>query len=205
MENDKYRGGTFFADAERIGWRQVRRARRHLEFIYMPTYNKHAYYFQKSFEMKTFQIPERDIGFLLVDVARLMRRDFDRRISSTRLTQAQWRAIGHLAREEGVRQTVLAERLEVKPITLGRLIDRMEATGWVSRRADPTDRRAVLLYLTPKVQPILAEIQARAAEAHEVLFQGMPPAERQMLAKTLERMKNNLLAAEADGLDHDKE
>jgi len=156
--------------------------------------------------MNTSSVPERGIGFLLVDVARMMRRDFDRRIRSTRLTQAQWRAIGHLAREEGVRQTVLADRLEVKPITLGRLIDRMEATGWVRRRADPTDRRAVLLFLTPKVQPILAEIQARAAEAREALFEGVPPTDRQVFAKTLERMKQNLLAAEAaDGTDDDKE
>jgi MarR family transcriptional regulator for hemolysin len=159
-----------------------------------------------AFKMKTSQIPDRGIGFLLVDVARLMRRDFDRRIKSTRLTQAQWRAIGHLAREEGIRQTVLADRLEVKPITLGRLIDRMEATGWVSRRADPTDRRAVLLYLTPKVQPILAEIQARAAEARAALFEGVRPADRQVFAKTLERMKQNLLAAEtADDPDNDEE
>jgi len=151
--------------------------------------------------MTESQVSQRGIGFLLIDVARLMRRDFDRRIRSTRLTQAQWRAIGHLAHEEGIRQTVLAERLEVKPITLGRLIDRMEATGWVSRQDDPTDRRAVLLYLTPKVQPILAEIQARAAEAREALFEGVPATDRQTLAKTLERMKHNLLAAEYAGLD----
>jgi len=156
--------------------------------------------------MTASQVPERGIGFLLVDVARLMRRDFDRRIRSTRLTQAQWRAIGHLAREEGIRQTVLADRLEVKPITLGRLIDRMEATGWVSRQADPTDRRAVLLFLTPQVQPILAGIQARAAEAREALFDGVPTAYRQVFANTLERMKQNLLAAEAaDSPDNDKE
>lgn len=149
--------------------------------------------------------PEQSVGFLLVDVARLMRRDFDRRVRSTNLTQAQWRAIGHLARGEGIKQTVLADRLDVKPITLGRLVDRMEAAGWVLRRADPGDRRASLLYLTPKVQPILAELKARAAEAREELLAGVPPADRQTLAKTLERMKHNLLAAEAAGHDSDKD
>lgn len=151
------------------------------------------------------QVPDRGIGFLLVDVARLMRRDFDRRVRSTQLTQAQWRAISHLARKEGIRQAVLAEHLEVKPITLGRLIDRMEAAGWVSRRDDPTDRRAVLLFLTPKVQPILAELQARAAEAREALLEGVPAADRQILAKTLEHMKRNLLSADAAGSVNDEE
>jgi MarR family transcriptional regulator, transcriptional regulator for hemolysin len=149
--------------------------------------------------------PEQSVGFLLVDVARLMRRDFDRRVRSTRLTQAQWRAIGHLAREEGIKQTVLADRLDVKPITLGRLVDRMEAAGWVRRRADPSDRRASLLYLTPKVQPILKELRARAAEAREDLLAGVTPTDRKTLTKTLEHMKQNLLAAESTGHDNDQD
>ena len=142
---------------------------------------------------------EQSVGFLLVDVARLMRRDFDRRVRSMKLTQAQWRAIGHLAREDGINQTVLADRLDVKPITLGRLVDRMEAAGWVQRCADPGDRRASLLYLTPKVQPILNELRGRAAEAREDLLAGVPDADRKTLAKTLERMKHNLLATETVG------
>lgn len=142
---------------------------------------------------------EQSVGFLLVDVARLMRRDFDRRVRSMKLTQAQWRAIGHLAREDGIKQTVLADLLDVKPITLGRLVDRMEAAGWVERRADPGDRRASLLYLTPKVQPILAELKSRAAEAREDLLAGVPDTDRKALANTLERMKQNLVAAEAAG------
>ncbi|MGA8203779.1 MAG: MarR family transcriptional regulator [Woeseiaceae bacterium] len=149
--------------------------------------------------------PEKSVGFLLVDVARLMRRDFDRRVRSTHLTQAQWRAIGHLAREEGIKQTVLADRLDVKPITLGRLVDRMEAAGWVRRRPDPCDRRAALLYLTPKVQPILEELRARAAEAREDLLAGVPAADRQTLARTLERMKHNLLASETAGAENHKD
>jgi len=148
-------------------------------------------------------IPERSLGFLLVDVARLMRRDFDRRVRSTGLTQAQWRAIGYLAREEGIKQAVLADRLDVKPITLGRLVDRMEAAGWVLRRPDPGDRRASLLYLSPQVQPILAELETRAKEASEALFEGISPADRQTLSTLLGRMKENLLAADAASLVSD--
>ena len=149
--------------------------------------------------------PEKSVGFLLVDVARLMRRDFDRRVRSTNLTQAQWRAIGHLAREEGIKQTVLADRLDVKPITLGRLVDRMEAAGWVRRRPDPCDRRASLLYLTPKVQPILEELRARVAEAREDLLAGVPADDRQTLAKTLERMKHNLVTSQTAGAKNHKD
>lgn len=142
--------------------------------------------------------PEESVGYLLVDVSRLLRRDFDRRVRPLKLTQAQWRAIGHLAREEGVKQTVLADRLDVKPITAARLIDRMEAAGWVKRCADPDDRRAALLYLTPKVQPILKELRAHADEALEDLMAGVSTADRQTLIKTLSLMKQNLTAAVAD-------
>lgn len=147
--------------------------------------------------MPTKNSPERDIGFLLSDVSRLLRRDFDRRVRALQLTQAQWRAIGHLAREEGINQTTLAERLEVKPITLARLIDRMETAGWVRRVADRDDRRVSLLFLTPKVRPILDKMQSHADAAVANLFAGMARPARRQLAKALEQMKQNLLAAEA--------
>ena len=112
---------------------------------------------------KTFD-PDRSLGVLISDVARLLRRNFDRRLQSLGLTQAQWRAIVHVSRTEGMNQVALAECLEAQPITVARLIDRMESAGWIERRNDPLDRRAVQLFLTPKCQPILEEIHARAAE-----------------------------------------
>jgi MarR family transcriptional regulator for hemolysin len=142
--------------------------------------------------------PEEGIGFLLVDVSRLMRRDFDRRVRDLGLTQAQWRAIAHLARDEGINQTVLAERLEVQPITLARLVDRMEAAGWVKRRADPDDRRAMLLFLTPKAQPILKTMIGHAADALKDLMKGVSRSEHRTLIKALTRMKDNLTATDAD-------
>jgi MarR family transcriptional regulator, transcriptional regulator for hemolysin len=137
------------------------------------------------------------IGFLLADVSRLLRRDFDRRVRALSLTQAQWRAIAHLAREDGIKQAMLADRLEVAPITLGRLIDRLEAAGWVTRAADPEDRRASLLFLTPKAEPILDEMWAHAAEAFEDVMAGITQPMRKELVTLLERMKQNLSEAEA--------
>jgi len=137
---------------------------------------------------------EKGIGLLLADVSRLLRQDFDRRVRDLGMTQAQWRALAHLARDEGMNQAALAERLEVKPITIARLIDRMEAANWVRREADKTDRRATLVFLTPKAKPILDELETRAEQARNALMQGIVPAERKQLIATLERMKANLNA-----------
>lgn len=140
--------------------------------------------------------PDKGIGFLLADVSRLLRRDFDRRVRGLEMTQAQWRALGHLSREEGMNQAALAERLEMQPITIARLIDRMEAAGWVRRQADTADRRVSRLFLTAKAKPILDQLQALADEAVQALMRGVSPASRRELRATLERMKTNLNKAE---------
>ena len=118
-------------------------------------------------------------------------------MQSLRLTQAQWRAIVHLSRSEGMTQATLAESLEIQPITLTRLIDRMEAAGWVERRTHPLDRRAVQLYLTPQSQPILEQMHARAADAMREATRGLTPRALRVLVATLGEIKQNLVAAEA--------
>lgn len=143
--------------------------------------------------------PNRDsegIGFLLADVSRLLRRDFDRRVRRLSLTQVQWRAIAHLVREDGIKQAVLADRLDIAPITLARLVDRLETAGWVTRVSDPEDRRASLLVLTPKAEPILDQMRAHAREALEDVMAGVPLSSRRQLVKVLKRMKRNLSDAE---------
>jgi DNA-binding MarR family transcriptional regulator len=145
--------------------------------------------------------PDRSLGVLISDVARLLRRSFDRRLQSLGLTQAQWRAIVNIARTEGMSQTALAECLEIQPITVGRLIDRMESAGWVERRSHPADRRAVQLYLTPKSQPILEEIHARAADMMAESVTGIPAATQKQLFDQLQRIKQNLATAEAKSED----
>ena len=92
--------------------------------------------------------PYQGVGALLVEVGRLLRRNFNRRAQELGLTQAQWQALAHLSRKQGINQACLADLLEVQPITLARLIDRLAAAGWVERRPDPADRRAQRLYLT---------------------------------------------------------
>jgi len=134
---------------------------------------------------------------LISDVARLLRRSFDRRLESLSLTQAQWRALVNIARTEGLSQTALAECLEIQPITVGRLIDRMESAGWVERRSHPADRRAVQLYLTPKSQPIIEEIHSRANDMMAECVAGMSSAAQKQLFEHLQRIKQNLGTAEA--------
>jgi MarR family transcriptional regulator for hemolysin len=139
---------------------------------------------------------DRHLGFLVNDLARLLRRNFNRRVQSLGLTQAQWRAIAHLSRNEGMTQTELADRLDVQAITLTRLVDRMQNAGWVERRNHPSDRRAVQLFLTGKCEPILAEMQSRAADTLHDALTGIAPSTQQQVMDVLERMKQNLATCE---------
>ena len=122
-----------------------------------------------------------------------MRRNIGRRIQ---LTQAQWRALALLSRNQGINQAGLAELLEIRPISLARLIDRLEAAGWVQRKRDPNDRRAVRLYLTDQAGPVLKQMETCLSETRELMLEGVPVAERDRFIETLSTMKNNLIAAE---------
>jgi DNA-binding MarR family transcriptional regulator len=139
---------------------------------------------------------DRSVGFLISDLARLLRRSFDRRVQALGLTQAQWRAILNLSRAEGMTQSALAEALEVQPITLARLVDRMEAAGWVERRNHPLDRRAVQLYLTAKSEPLLTEMQRRARGLLDEATAGLSASDARAFVATLQHIKRNLSAAE---------
>jgi MarR family transcriptional regulator, transcriptional regulator for hemolysin len=140
--------------------------------------------------------PDSSIGFLVGDVARLLRRNFNRRAQALGLSQAQWRALAYLARQQGVSQASLADRLEIQPITLVRLLDRLQAAGLVTRRPDPHDRRAFRLYLTDRAQPLLARMWSIAAQTREQALAGMPIQRQRMLMKSLQHLRQNLLQAE---------
>jgi DNA-binding MarR family transcriptional regulator len=131
-------------------------------------------------------------GFLLHDIARLMRKRFDQRARSLGLTRSQWQVLAHLARHEGINQAGLADVLEIEPITVGRLIDRMADAGWVERRAHPTDRRARLLYLTAKARPVFDRMRALGEEVREETLTGLSEVERNRLTDTLIAVRNNL-------------
>lgn len=142
--------------------------------------------------MSTQYVPEQSLGFILNDVARLLRRTFNRRIQDMGLTQTQWQALVHIAIRQGLRQSQLADILEVQPISVARLIDRMEASGWVERRPDCSDRRAVNLYLTDKVEPILADLKEHAAAVRAEALRGISKEEQEMMMRNLLLMRQNL-------------
>jgi len=102
------------------------------------------------------------MAFLISDVSRLMRRRFDERARQIGVTRAQWRTLGTLSRHEGINQGGLAELLEVEPITLCRMVDRLEEAALVERRRDPGDRRAWQIFLTPKALPLLDQLRGLA-------------------------------------------
>ncbi len=140
--------------------------------------------------MKNYN-PEKSVGFLIYEVSRLMRRDFDARVQTLGLTTVQWRAIAHLARQEGCNQTVLAEQLEVKPITLTRLLDRLVESGWIVRQPDPKDRRAVQLHLTEKARPLIKTMQEKSLLTRAAALQGVSEDDFEVLFTTLKKMKSN--------------
>jgi MarR family transcriptional regulator for hemolysin len=139
----------------------------------------------------------RNFGFLLNDVARLLRTTYDRRVKSLGLTRSQWWVLNHLFRGDGVTQTELAETLEIEKPTLGRLLDRLEAKGWVRREADPRDGRAWRVYLTNEVEPAMRELRRVAAELRRDALAGLSAAERERFVDTLLAIKANL--ARRDG------
>ncbi len=139
---------------------------------------------------------KRSFGFLMHDVSRLLRKRFDHHAGAIGLTRAQWRVLAHLSRNEGIKQAGLAEILEIKPITLARLLDRLSANGWVERRSDPNDKRARLLFLTNKARPILVELRSVALSVREEALSGLDAAEQDRLIDQLRVVKENLVSAD---------
>lgn len=140
--------------------------------------------------------PEQSLGFVLNDVARIMRRNFNRRVQELELTQAQWQALAHVSRNQGMKQSQLADILEVQPISVGRLIDRMETSGWIERRPDPSDRRAINLYLTDKAEPILTKMQKHGTALRAQALSGVSEKEQDIVLQVLLTMRKNLSGKE---------
>ena len=132
------------------------------------------------------------IGFLLNDTARLFRRAFNARTRGSGITALQWRVLSYLSRHPGIRQGPLADIIEVEPITLSRMIDRLEEAGLAERRADPTDRRAWLLHLTPLAEPLLDDLRRTGRAVVAEATEGLSDAERDQLAALVERVRANL-------------
>jgi len=132
------------------------------------------------------------LGFLISDVSRLMRKRFDERARSVGATRAQWKTLVTLSRHEGINQGGLAELLEVEPITLCRMIDRLEESGMVERRRDPADRRAWRIHLTAAAGPVIEQLRGFADELFEGALTGLDGTERDRLVRSLETILTNL-------------
>jgi MarR family transcriptional regulator for hemolysin len=141
---------------------------------------------------------ERDALFVIHDVARLMRTRFDQAARAFGMTRAQWVILARLNRQAGISQNELATICEVEPITVGRLVDRLEARGMVERRADPHDRRIRRLHLLPAAQPILTEISRYKASLDAEITEGLDENTREKLVDTLLHIKSKLTAEAAE-------
>ena len=136
---------------------------------------------------------DRNLGFLLHDVARLMRKRFEQNARDLGLTRSQCQVLAHLARNEGIHQGALAELLEIEPITLTRIIDRLEEAGLVERLLHHRDRRVRLLRLTPAAHPLIDGIFAIGAVTRGESLDGVSEEDRDRLFDILSSMKTNLL------------
>jgi MarR family transcriptional regulator, transcriptional regulator for hemolysin len=132
--------------------------------------------------------------FLLHDAARLLRVEFDCRARAYGMTRAQWVILAWLERQPGLSQRELANVLDVEPITVARLVDRLETRGMVERRADPTDRRIWRLHLRPEAEPVLTQIAQHRAEVLQTVTAGLDPAAQTALVSSLQHMKAALSA-----------
>lgn len=135
---------------------------------------------------------DEDLLFLVHDTAQLMRRHVDRRARQHGMTRAQWALLARLERQPGISQNELAHIIDVEPITIGRLVDRLEDGGFVQRSSDPADRRIWRLSLTEKAAPMLAEIAAFRAELNRTMSDNIEPEILATLAAGLRDIRANL-------------
>lgn len=127
-----------------------------------------------------------------------LRKHFDRRATRLELTRAQWRALKAIGRSEGISQSELAELLEMEAIQVGRVIDRLQKTAFVERRADPADRRRWCLYLLPKAHAVVDQMEVIATGLRSDALRGVKRADMDALLRVLALLKQNLAAFESE-------
>jgi MarR family transcriptional regulator for hemolysin len=136
--------------------------------------------------------PNREFAFTLNDVARLLRTYADQKAAQFGMTRAQWAVLVRVERAEGLSQSELAEGLDLQPITLTRLLDKLCESGLIERRADPADRRVRRLFLTPTARPLLDQLAALGEEAMAAAVDGLPQAGIAQMISQLGVVKENL-------------
>lgn len=138
---------------------------------------------------------EREIAFNLMDVARMLKTYADQRGRQFGISRAQWVVLVRLDRSEGLKQSELAEILDLQPISLTRLLDRLAENGLIERRSDPNDRRANRLYLTPAARPLLDRLAGLGQNMMQTVLEGVDAQARERLLRDLTVMKDSLRAA----------
>lgn len=134
----------------------------------------------------------REFGFMLNDVARLLRTYADHKAAQFGITRAQWAVLVRLERSEGLNQTELADVLDLQPITLTRLLDKLSDSGLIERRPDPSDRRAKRLFLTPAARPLLEQLSALGEETMTSTLAGIERERVEQMVSQLALVKDNL-------------
>jgi MarR family transcriptional regulator, transcriptional regulator for hemolysin len=138
-----------------------------------------------------------DLNFLftLSEVQRMVRAWADREAARYGITRAQWAVLAKVERNEGMKQSELAEQMEMQPITLTRLIDKLCDNGWIERRGDESDRRVNRLYLKKAARPLLAKLAGLRSELTATALEGIPPADAHRMLAQLEAIKENVRGA----------
>lgn len=135
---------------------------------------------------------EPSIGYVLWDVMRLVRKQYQAESGPNCLTIAQAKALFHISLHEGIRQVELAELLEIKPMSLVRVIDSLMAEELVERRPDPKDRRAHQIFLLPAAHERLVHIKSASDRIWAEALRGLTVDERAHFVTMLERIHSNL-------------
>ena len=131
------------------------------------------------------------LPFEIGETAHALRKAFDRMAVGLGVTRAQWKVLFRLTRQPGLRQIELAEMLEIEPITLSRIVDRLEESNLVERRPDPSDRRAWRLHVTVQAQPLIAKLRAVADDLAADAFEGIDPNDIDIARRVLSRVREN--------------
>jgi DNA-binding MarR family transcriptional regulator len=139
----------------------------------------------------------KELAWEIAETSRMIRRHFNRRAAGLGVTSAQWRALAWLSHEPRLKQVELAERLDVEPITAGRIIDRLEEAGLVERLSDPVDRRAWRLVVTEKARPIIERLGMLAEDMADDIFVDLGKAEVEQLRAKLARVRESIGRTEA--------
>lgn len=138
-------------------------------------------------------------AFEIVETARLIRREANKRAAVLGATKAQWRVLAQLKRKgDGARQIDIAEAMDVEPITLCRMIDRLEDAGLVERRRDENDRRAWRIHMTEAATPVLRKLEKMGEAFNADMLAGIPDVEQETVLRVLRRMRDNLEQTETE-------